>query len=342
MKNTSLSDIARKLGVSTTLVSLVLNGKSKESRISEEVAQKVRETASKMNYKPNQLARGLRTGKTQTLALIVADISNIFFARLARVVEDEAGKFGYKVMFGSSDESPEKLSEMLNVFQERKVDGFIISPTVGSMGYISEFKKKNIPFVLIDRYFPKIKSNYVIVDNYDASYKATTQLLKFGYRKIGTLTVSAELSQMKDRMEGFKRALRDGGIRFEKRYLGEVDFNNLRDSVFENVKNLLSPPLNVRALYFQTCILGVAGLECIRQMDLRVPLDVAVASFDDPIEFRLFETPITAIEQPIEEMGKQAVGILIDELNGSSIGCREIVLPTQFHVRRSCGDLNYS
>ena len=165
MKNTSLSDIARKLGVSTTLVSLVLNGKSKESRINDEVAQKVRETAGKMNYKPNQLARGLRTGKTQTLALIVADISNIFFARLARVVEDEAGKFGYKVMFGSSDESPEKLSEMLNVFQERKVDGFIISPTEGSMRYISEFKKKNIPFVLIDRYFPKIKSKSFWVDS---------------------------------------------------------------------------------------------------------------------------------------------------------------------------------
>ncbi|MDX2442406.1 MAG: LacI family DNA-binding transcriptional regulator [Bacteroidales bacterium] len=341
MKNTSLSDIARKLGVSTTLVSLVLNGKSKESRINKEMAQKVLKTASEMNYKPNQLARGLRTGKTHTLALIVADISNIFFARLARVIEDEAGKFGYKVMFGSSDENPEELDEMLNIFQERKVDGFIISPTIGSAKFITELKKKNIPFVLIDRYFPKIKSNYVIVDNYNASYRATSHLLKFGYKRIGTLTISPELSQMRDRMSGFKQALRDEGIRFENKFVGDIEYNDLRESVFENVKKLLSPPLNARALYFQNYILGVAGLECIKEMKLRVPLDVAVVCFDDPIEFRLFETPITAIKQPVEEIGEQAVRILLDELNGSSTGERNVVLPTQFHVRRSCGNLDF-
>ncbi len=178
MKNTSLSDIARKLGVSTTLVSLVLNGKTEESRISKEVAQKVLKTAREMNYKPNQLARGLRTGKTKTLAFIVADISNIFFARLARVIEDEAEKYGYKVMFGSSDESPEDLSEMLDIFQERKVDGFIISPTIGSRKFIAQLRRKNIPFVLIDRYFPELKSNYVIVDNYEASYEGHFSFVK--------------------------------------------------------------------------------------------------------------------------------------------------------------------
>jgi LacI family transcriptional regulator len=342
MKETSLQDIARELNVSTTLVSLVLNGKSKENRISDEVVQKVLELAGKMNYKPNQLARSLRTGRTNTLALIVADIANVFFARMARVIEDEAGKFGYKVMFGSSDEKSDKLAEMLRIFQERKVDGFIISPTSGSKEFILELKRKKIPFVLIDRYFPKVRSNFVIVDNYEASNKVVLHLLKFGYKKIGTITVSPELTQMKDRMNGYKDALRSAGLRFEKKLIGEVEYNRYRESVFETVQRLLLPPLNVRALFFQTCTLGIIGLECIRQMNLRVPLDVAVVSFDDPAEYKLFETPVTAIKQPIKEIGRQAVNILLNEISDGPSDRKEIVLPTRFIIRRSCGNLTYA
>jgi len=142
-------------------------------------------------------------------------------------------------------------------------------------------------------------------------------------------------------LNGFKQALKDEGLRFERKYFGEIDYNNLKESVFENVHRLLSPSLNTRALYFQNYILGVAGLECIKEMKLRVPLDVAVICFDDPVEFRLFETPITAIEQPVAEIGEQAVRILIDELNGLQRADRKMILPTKFHIRRSCGNLDY-
>ncbi len=341
-KETSLQDIAKKLGVSVTLVSLVLNGKAKRSRISDKVADKVVALAKELNYRPNQLARGLRTGKTNTLAFVMADISNIFFARMARVMEDEAEKHGYKVMFGSSDESPVKLEKMLNIFLERKVEGFIISPTQGSLDFIKHLKRMNIPFVLIDRYYRKFETNYVVVDNYDASFKAVSHLTKLGYNKIGTLSIFPELTQMNDRFKGYKDALRVAGLRFENKYVGHVDFDNFRESVFENVKRLLMPPTNVRALFFPTCIMGIVGLECIREMKFRVPLDVAVASFDDPAEYKLFETPVTAIKQPVEEIGLTAVNILIDELKNKNQAYQKVVLPTEFIVRRSCGNLEFS
>jgi len=340
-KVTSLLDIAKKLGVSVTLVSLVLNGKAKQSRISDKIAEKVMVMAKELNYRPNQLARGLRTGKTNTIAFIMADISNIFFARMARVVEDEAEKFGYKVMFGSSDENPVKLERMLNMFLERKVEGFIISPTLGSLNLIRQLKQKDIPFVLIDRFFRNTDTNYVIVDNYDASFRAVTHLTKFGYKKIGTLSIFPELTQMNERFNGYKDALSAAGLRFENKYVGKIDFENFRESVFKNVRKLLMSPYSVRALYFQTCIMGIVGLECIREMKYRVPLDVAVVSFDDPAEYKLFEAPVTAIKQPIEEIGLKAVNILIDELKNKSSGFQKVILPTRFMVRRSCGNLMY-
>lgn len=336
-----MQDIAKKLGVSVTLVSLVLNGKAKQSRISDQVAKKVLALAKELNYRPNQLARGLRTGKTSTIAFIMADISNIFFARMARVVEDEAEKYGYKVMFGSSDENPVKLERMLNMFLERKVEGFIISPTLGSMNLILQLKQKNIPFVLIDRFFRNLDTNYVVVDNYDASYKAVSHLASFGYNKIGTLTIFPELTQMNDRLNGYKNALKDAGVRFENKYTRKIDFENFRESVFANVRKLLLAPHHVRALYFQTCIMGIVGLECIRELNFRVPLDVAVVSFDDPAEYKLFETPVTAIKQPIEEIGLKAVHILMDALKNKSSDFQKVVLPTRFMVRRSCGNLMY-
>ena len=132
IKKTSLSDIAQKLGVSKTLVSLVLNGKGKEHRISDVVCKKVMEVAREMNYQPNQLAKSLRTGKTNTIGLIIADIANPFFGKLGREIEKEAARKGYRVMFCSSDESAEKSKLQIEMMLQGHVDGFIISPPMNS------------------------------------------------------------------------------------------------------------------------------------------------------------------------------------------------------------------
>lgn len=122
IKKPSLTDIAEKLGVSTTLVSMVLNGKGKENRISDRMVKKVYEVAGELNYKPNQLARGLRTGRSKTIGMIVADISNPFFANIGRKIEDEASKHGYHVIFCSSDENTEQSNTLIGVLKERQVE----------------------------------------------------------------------------------------------------------------------------------------------------------------------------------------------------------------------------
>jgi LacI family transcriptional regulator len=149
----SLTDIAKELNVSTALVSLVLRDKWKENRISKELAKKVYETAEKLGYKPNVVAQSLRTGRTGIIGLIIADISNPFYSKIARIIEDEAELLGYEVMFGSSEEKLEKFIKVGETLISRQVDGLIVVPVFDSKEILLEWKKRNIPIVTIDRFF---------------------------------------------------------------------------------------------------------------------------------------------------------------------------------------------
>src|SRR5687768_9638116 len=187
LKRTSLKDIAKIVGVSTALVSYVLNNK-KQGRIRKEIAQQIRDTAAMLHYQPNQIARSLKTNKTNTIGLIVADISNPFSSSLARIIEDEAYQQGYTVIFGSSDENAQKSEKLIETLLNRQVDGLIISPPANAESQINQLKKQEVPFVLVDRYFPEIDTNWVSLDNYSSTYKAVRHLVDSGFKKIGMIT----------------------------------------------------------------------------------------------------------------------------------------------------------
>ena len=183
-KKVCQKDIAHKVGVSTALVSYVLNN-LKEGRISKVVAQKIRETAKELNYRTNQIAKSLKINKTFTIGLIVADISNPFFSNLARIIEDEADKKNYTVIFGSCDENAQKSWKLMNALLDRQVDGFIIAPAENTESNIIYLKEHDIPFVLIDRYFPGLETNWVTLDNYKAAYTAVQHMIDGGNKRTG-------------------------------------------------------------------------------------------------------------------------------------------------------------
>ncbi|MEP6845668.1 MAG: LacI family DNA-binding transcriptional regulator, partial [Panacibacter sp.] len=210
-KKVSLKDIAQKVGVSIALVSYVLNNK-KEGRIKKEVALKIKETARELNYRTNQIAKSLKTNKTNTIGLIVSDISNPFSSSLARIIEDEADKSGYTVIFGSSDEDAEKSQKLIDTFVNRQVDGLIIAPAEDSIAQILYLEEQGIPFVLIDRYFPEVKTNYVTLDNFKAAYGAVDLFLKASYKRIGLITYRSALHNLEERKDGYLSALKDHNI----------------------------------------------------------------------------------------------------------------------------------
>ncbi|MEZ5106605.1 MAG: substrate-binding domain-containing protein [Draconibacterium sp.] len=338
MKKTSLNDIAQRLGVSKTLVSLVLNGKAKEHRISDEVCKKVIDLAEELNYKPNQIAKGLRTGKTNTIGLIIADIANPFFGKLGREIEREAALHGYRVIFCSSDERAENSKTQIEMLQQGQVDGFIISPPAGSQDQILSLEKSKTPYVLVDRFFSEIESSYVVIDNFQASYDAIKHLVKKGFKNIACVTLSARLVTMLDRVEGYKKALEDTGIGFNERFLKILPFSHEKDDVFKAVRELvLDEEESPDAILFTTSKVGIMGLECIHSLGLKVPENVAVVSFDDPDAYRISQPPVSAIAQPLKEIGKQSVQILLDIINSkeSNPSRKEIVLKTNFIARKS-------
>ena len=184
--------------MSTALVSYILNNQ-KTDRINKETAKRIKEIALKLNYRGNFIAKSLKTRKTFILGLVVADISNPFFSSLARIIEDEAEKHGYTVIIGSSDENVERSKKLIDVLLDHQVDGFIIAPTEGSEPQIIQLQKTKIPFVLVDRIFPRLKTSYVIIDNYQAAYKATSHIIKTGRNRIGLITFKTRLGNLTER-----------------------------------------------------------------------------------------------------------------------------------------------
>lgn len=335
-KRISIKDIARKLGVSSTTVSFVLNNKHREKRISEEVAQKVLDLARKLHYEPNHVARGLRTGKTKTIGLMVEDIANHFFANIAKVVEREALKHDYKVLYCSTDDDPEKGKELLLMFKNRQVDGFIITPTAGMEGPIEALIKEKKPVVLMDRYLPGLESSYVMTDSYQGAYEGVSHLAERGFRKIAFVTKDSEQVQMENRLAGYKKALEDAGLTFQDEQVLKIPFKAFGKTAINLVEAMLKTQ-KPDAVFFATNYLGVAGLMSIKRLGLKIPQDIAVLSFDEHDLFKLHEPGITCIEQPIHGIAEQVIGVLIDHMKGNGAGFVQSMLPPSLVIRGSTG-----
>jgi len=315
MKNASIKDIAALAGVSTTTISFVLNGKAEEKRISKELVSRIEKIARKLNYTPNQVARGLRTGKTHSVGLMVEDISNPFFASLAKVIEDEADKHGYKLMYCSTENNETRARELLKMLEYRQMDGFIITPTIELKKDIELLVRQKKPLVLIDRYFPDYDTSYVAVDNYGGAHEAVSFLVAQGYKNVGLITISQEQMQMKERYRGYADALKDQGQPIRKNSLLRIPFDAARQEAVSRISEFLQHEPRPDALFFTTNYLGIYGLESLRSLGLRLPEDMGMVVFDDHDLFRLYTPAITVISQPITEIGRMAVDMLIGQLS---------------------------
>ena len=334
-KKVSMKDIAQEAGVSTALVSYVLNGKDKEFRVGQEMAGKIRQIASTLNYQPNYLAQSLRSGRTQTIGLIIADISNPFFANIARIVEDEAKRNGYTVIIGSSDEDAGKSYDLINVLLNRQVDGFIIVSSENTEDQIHYLKSRNVSFVLLDRYFPQIQTDFVALDNYKAAYEAGSHLIQGGYSTVGLIAYRSQLFHMQERIRGYMDSLRTNAIQFQPEWLTEVDFNRIEPELRSGIDAMLASEQAVDALIFATYRLAISGLKYINELGLKVPDDLAIVSFGQAEAFDLYYCPITYLEQPMDDLGKTAVELLVSRLKNPSTEARQMLMEAKLITRSS-------
>jgi LacI family transcriptional regulator len=241
----------------------------------------------------------------------VADISNPFFATLAREIERAASERGYTVIYGSSDERPEHLSKLMNTLANQGVDGIIVVPCENSEELIADLYLQKYAMVLVDRYFPKINTLSVSLDNAEACKKVTRHLLSQGYKKIGFVSYESELLHMTERVRGYCEAMQEAGLEnsINVLKLPQDKYQETMLQVFEEhrIKNL-------DALFFSTNSLTIQGLYVLKQLKVRIPEDLAVFGFDGGDVFDLYCPAISYVRQPVEEMGRKAVTVLIDQL----------------------------
>ncbi|MBL3658498.1 LacI family DNA-binding transcriptional regulator [Fulvivirga sediminis] len=308
----SIKDIATSLNISKTTVSFILNGKAKEKRISQPLVDKVLKFVEEVGYTPNQFAQSLRTGKTKILGLMVEDISNPFFAQIARNIEDRAYEAGYKIIYCSTENDKEKSKEFLQMFQRLGVDGYIITPTPELEEDIRPLVDSKANLILLDRNLNSLETDYVMVNNAESAYEGTKHLIRNGFRKISFITISSNQTQMTERKRGYEEAMNDHAL---QPLVHEVSFKkNYTDSVAE-LKAILNTAPEIDAILFGANYLGVAGLEAISELNMKIPEDLGVVSFDDNDLFRINKPSITAIAQPIEQISETAINRLIDQIN---------------------------
>jgi len=331
----SIKDIARDVGVSTTTVSFVLNGKAREKRISAEMKGRIEEAAQRLNYRPNEVARGLRTGQSHTLALFVEDISNPFFAHLARHVEQEAYQSGYTVMFCSTENEASKANRLLFLMQHRQMDGFIIVPTPGMQQEVEDLVSKGKPVVLVDRHFPDLDICHVTIDNREGARSAVALLASKGYRKVGMVTLASQQIQMLEREQGYLEALEAHGIEFHGGRILRLPSDATDHLATANILEMIRREKDMDAIFFTTNFLGISGLEAIRVASKRIPADLAVVSFDDSVLFRLGSPSISVVSQPIREMGYAAVRLILGMIRKEPMPQKKFIFSPELQVRES-------
>lgn len=327
----SINEIAKHLKVSKSTVSLVINGKAEQGRISQALAIRILKYVEEIGYKPNALAQSLATGKSKTIGLIVENIGDSFFGPIALYIEENLRQYGYHVLYSSTFGEQDNANEILNMMLEKKVDGIILSPTLGQEANIQKILKKKIPLVIFDRRVVGIETNYVGTDNYTASKKAVEHLFENGFKKIGFITIDSKQPQMLDRMRGYKDVVlkksTSSAIVLELRYQNPSVEND------KKIQDFLVEHTDLDALYFSTNYLCVKTLKILQSQSYLNKL--GILAFDDHDLFELITPNITCVRQPLERLSKEVVTTIISQLNNDNAELKDTVIASELIIRGS-------
>lgn len=333
MKSLSIKDIAVKANVSITTVSFIINGKAKEKSISEAVIEKVKKIIEESGYKPNQIARSLRTGNSNIIGLIIEDISNSFFSRIARLIEDKAYKRGYKIIYSSTENSVDKAKELINMFKSRKVDAYIISPIKGIEEDVKMLLEDGNPVIFFDRNLPDINTSYVGADHFNASYQSVQHFIDQGKKNIALVTTDINVEQIIERYDGYKKALEDHGIKYDDKLVLKIHFNQEESETITQIKELFDNK-KIDAVLFATNYLAISGLKVLKKINKTIGDDFAVIAYDDHEAFELHTPGISAIQQPLEEIAENVIKLILKQLSTKAKPeNQEIIIPAKLIIR---------
>lgn len=324
----SMQDIADRLGVSRSTVSLVLSGKA-GSRVSEEVKNKVFQVAQELNYHINEVARSLRTGASKLIGVIVTDISNEFFGRLTFHIQEEAKKAGYLVLTVNTNENPVDFAETVRVLIGKQVDGIIAVPPPGGDGTVAMIRSMGVPVVTVDRPCEGMDVDFVGIDNYEAARSAMEELLDDGYRRLSLVALDLDIDPLNRRRDAYVDSMKERGLQdlIDIRLIpfGVEDEDRLTE-VFRGL-------LESDAVFFSSRRAFTQAMAQLAWTGQTQPEQQCLLCFDDVQAYLTIHSGIRYVEQPIDVMACKAFDLLHEQIKGARGGGR-YVFPTRIVSNR--------
>jgi len=328
----TIKDVAKHAGVAPITASRVINN---SGYVSEETRRRVETAIADLGYIPNRVARSLRSKQTNTLALVLTDITNPFWTTVARGVEDAASEGEFSVILCNTDESDTKQDAYVRNLLQRQVDGFLLVPSESSVSALALIQKQGVPVVVLDRKVP-YDVDTVRSDSVAGAAQLTHLLLDLGHRRIAILTGPQDVSTATDRVKGYRLAMEGAGVEVDECLVCYGTFT--QQGGYEMSQTVLDGDPQPTAIFAGNNFIAVGVLRALREAGLRVPEDMALVAFDDLPPTYVIDPFLTVAAQSAYEMGQIATHLLLQRMSGASPDVyQEILLPTQLIVRQSSG-----
>lgn len=304
----SIKDVAKLAGVSVSTVSRALN---ETTYVKEETRMRVLEAAKELNYMPNVFAQGLKSNRSNTVALIIPDIGNMIFPKITQGVEQVMRKNGYITILCNTGEDFEVEKKYIQSLRNQKIGGFIFATMTKQSSFIYELRKEGIPIVLVERYNDE-RIDAIGIDNFKAGYSATNYLIEIGHRNIIFVMGDPQLYLYEQRLAGYRKALEDNDIKFREEYVIWESYDSI--SLYAQVKRAFERLPNIEAIVASSDPKAFIIMRALKDMGKTIPKDVSIVGIDD-VEFSaLIDPPLTTVSQPLVQLGELAAKKLISQI----------------------------
>jgi DNA-binding LacI/PurR family transcriptional regulator len=332
---TTIKDVAEHAGVSTTTISRFLNGRYEA--MSQETKVRIQQAIETLNFKPNQMARGLRNDRSNTIGMVVADISNPYTVSVIQGMEETCSRLGYSIIISNANENPEKERDCLNMLESKQIDGLVINSTGKNNDLLMNIAQ-SIPVLLIDRKLPGMPFSAVTTNNTEGMRMAIEHLTACGCQNIHLLISTPDgISPRYERILAFEQfAKRSGRVKTSLKIVQDYR----QERVTAHVKELVeSNPSGERSgLILGNGKLSLMALKAIHELQYRVPDDLLLIGFDDPEWASIARPTLTVVAQPTYEIGQQAAAMMIAQIQqGQEFLPRTVELAMRLIPRESTG-----
>ena len=328
----TMRQIAERAQVSIGTVSHVING---TARVRTKLRTRVQEAIRSLGFQPSALAQGLRLNRTKMLGMIIPDITNPFFPGVVRGAEDVAFRNSYRLVLCNTDNEPAKEALYVAELKSFRAAGLLIIPAAGSdlRAELSSATPATQPVVCIDRCPEGWTGDAVVVDNEEGAYQAAKHLIRSGHRHLAVITGPALLANATERLNGFKRALREARLTIASEFVQEAAF--VTRSGYQAAKRLLRMLPRPTAIFACNDLMALGVLHALHELDLRCPEDVSLVGFDN-LEFCEYTNPaLTSVYQSGYQLGAVAAGLLLERIKGLQDAPKHIALETELKLRKS-------